>query len=531
VVFAQNTPTVTKRLPLHDHQPARRRYAHRSISSQPRAADELSMRRFPIDRPRREPFTPRRRIRTAVINGQRRRTGVGGNGQWQVKTDGAERPIVLNPDIDNPDIDNPTSTIRTSTTPTSTTPRSTTPISTIRISIIPISTIPTSTTPISTIRISITVRVANPDIDNPDIDNPDIDNPDIDNPDIDNPDIDNSAVDGDSLMTDVTWAITNTGNTTASYNVNLFFAQQTFDPRIQTQLILYRTYKTPVVRGCDLKTETHNVLVANIPDPHLVTPNDGVSEPNDPRSRTQRFTRTRRVGEDHAAHFDPHRPAKVVTVTNPDGTTAKIVERVRAERRRHAGRAAAERQHGGRRRGVTEPPIVCSSRRRKPFPIRRRRVRHAGHFNVPRQRQHRVRLDEGDLVPPGWHGRALWWPRRATSPISHQPVISTRSAARSNSGFERPGRPTSNSPGRVRQTSISKPIRYRNQLRRGRTTAQTCILVALDARPSSPTFHQYLPMLPQTDVVLAFAIDSVHGRLYAASGPNTSLRPRRRRSA
>jgi len=65
------------------------------------------------------------------------------------------------------------------------------------------------------------VVLANPDIqnalvENPDIQNPDIQNPDIQNPDIQNPDIQNGA------LTDVTWTMTNTGNTTTAYNVNLF---------------------------------------------------------------------------------------------------------------------------------------------------------------------------------------------------------------------------------------------------------------------------------------------------------------------
>ena len=92
-----------------------------------------------------------------------------------------ENPDIENPDIENPDIENPD--IENASRPGH-----------------------------------------NPDIENPgyrepDIENPDIENPDIENPDIENPDIENGAI------ADVTWTVTNTGNTTAAFNVNLTSGQ------------------------------------------------------------------------------------------------------------------------------------------------------------------------------------------------------------------------------------------------------------------------------------------------------------------
>ncbi len=128
--------------------------------------------------------------------------------------------------------------------------------------------------------------VANPDILNPDILNgglatPDILNPDILNPDILNPDILNPDI-LNGALTDVSWTMTNTGNTTTAYNVNLFLTQQTVPAGFKFQLVLHKTYRTPVAIGCELKNQTHNVLVANIKDPvfvdasttHLVDQND-----------------------------------------------------------------------------------------------------------------------------------------------------------------------------------------------------------------------------------------------------------------
>ena len=93
-----------------------------------------------------------------------------------------ENPDIENPDIENPDIENPDIE---------------------------------------------NVVIANPDIENvgvanPDIENPDIENPDIENPDIENPDIENGAI------SDVTWTVSNTGNTTSAFNVNLFLANTRF---------------------------------------------------------------------------------------------------------------------------------------------------------------------------------------------------------------------------------------------------------------------------------------------------------------
>ncbi len=154
-----------------------------------------------------------------------------------------ENPDIENPDIENPDIENPDIE---------------------------------------------NITVANPDIENPDIENPDIENPDIENPDIENPDIENVAVGGDGVLTDITWNVTNTGNTTSAFNVNLFLAQASLPTGLKTQLILHKSYRTPVVKpnDCSLAYETRNVVVANIPRPAFVRPSDGgVPDQNDPSAK------------------------------------------------------------------------------------------------------------------------------------------------------------------------------------------------------------------------------------------------------
>jgi len=154
-----------------------------------------------------------------------------------------ENPDIENPDIENPDIENPDIE---------------------------------------------NIVIANPDIENPDIENPDIENPDIENPDIENPDIENVAVGGPGVLTDITWNVTNTGNTTSAFNVNLFLANTTLPAGLKTQLILHKTYRTPAVNptNCLLAYESRTIVVANIPRPEFVRPTDnGVPDQNDPSEK------------------------------------------------------------------------------------------------------------------------------------------------------------------------------------------------------------------------------------------------------
>ncbi len=107
--------------------------------------------------------------------------------------------------------------------------------------------------------------IANPDIANfgiatPDIANPDIANPDIANPDIANPDIANAAI------SDATWKVTNNGNATAAYSIHFILNGQ-IPSRVIWQLVVHKTYATPVGIGCTLTQQPHMVVIANIPHP------------------------------------------------------------------------------------------------------------------------------------------------------------------------------------------------------------------------------------------------------------------------
>ncbi len=192
---------------------------------------------------------------------------------------GLATTVILNPDISNPDISNPDISNPDISNPDISNPDISNAevynpdISNPDISNPDISNPDISNPDISNPDIS-NVRIANPDISNPDISNPDISNPDISNPDISNPDISNPDISNGSL-TDVTWTIRNDGNTTASFNVNLFIANQSAaSGGIKTQLVVHKTYKTPVSDGCVLKSQTQTVLVANVLNPTFKTAGD-----------------------------------------------------------------------------------------------------------------------------------------------------------------------------------------------------------------------------------------------------------------
>lgn len=186
---------------------------------------------------------------------------------FSVVPSGLATKVILNPDISNPDISNPDISNPDISNPDISNAEVYNPdISNPDISNPDISNPDISNPDISNPDIS-NVRIANPDISNPDISNPDISNPDISNPDISNPDISNPDISNGSL-TDVTWTIRNDGNTTASFNVNLFLANQSATTGgIKTQLVVHKTYKTPVSDGCVLKSQTQTVLVAKVDDP------------------------------------------------------------------------------------------------------------------------------------------------------------------------------------------------------------------------------------------------------------------------
>jgi Bacterial Ig-like domain (group 3) len=96
------------------------------------------------------------------------------------------------------------------------------------------------------------------------------------------------AILGDSLIStslaDVTYMVKNQGNTTASYHLQFVASQEERESLPPMQLIVTRTYETPVASGCELKTQARNQLVATTAiDPRTSSAFVSPSEAVDPK--------------------------------------------------------------------------------------------------------------------------------------------------------------------------------------------------------------------------------------------------------
>jgi uncharacterized protein YjbI with pentapeptide repeats len=130
--------------------------------------------------------------------------------------------------------------------------------------------------------------ITNADIANATVANADITNADISNADITNADISNADI--SSATGDVTWAITNHGNTSSSFDTKLFLkglpnkcvpqnCGTTGQPACtlgctKFQLIVYKRYRTPVSSqngGCTLMSQFQNQVITNVIDPTFLT--------------------------------------------------------------------------------------------------------------------------------------------------------------------------------------------------------------------------------------------------------------------
>ncbi len=176
-------------------------------------------------------------------------------------------PNITNPNVTNPNVTNPNITNFEVTNPNVTNPNITNPNLTNPNITNPNITNPNVTNPNITNPNVTNVSATNPNVTNPNITNPDVTNPNITNPNITNPNVTNGSIE------DVIYPITNNGNTTATYTVQVA-ANPNVPAGILLQLILNKLYQTPTAIDCQLTTETHWVTVANITNPKLYATSD-----------------------------------------------------------------------------------------------------------------------------------------------------------------------------------------------------------------------------------------------------------------
>jgi len=121
-------------------------------------------------------------------------------------------------------------------------------------------------------------NLSNPNLSNANVTNANVANPNLSNPNLSNPNLSNASV------SDVTYSVTNNGNTNAAYQVRLLQLGN-IPSNAHIQLILSKTYLTPIGDNCKLLEEPTNEVGANIINPVFINMNQlGMNTSNAPGS-------------------------------------------------------------------------------------------------------------------------------------------------------------------------------------------------------------------------------------------------------
>src|SRR5262249_39772740 len=181
-------------------------------------------------------------------------------------------PNVTNPDVTDPNVTNPDIMTAEVYTPNVTNPNVTKPNVTN----------PNVTNPdVADPNVTNTVLL-NPNVTNPNVTNADVTNPNVTNPNVTNPNVTNTSL-SDFSVSESSSTVTNTGNTSASYNVNLlatdalpasFGSGSSF-----LQLIVTKTFVTQAVQDCAEVPQAVNLVVTNVTQP--VVRNISDTQPSD----------------------------------------------------------------------------------------------------------------------------------------------------------------------------------------------------------------------------------------------------------
>jgi uncharacterized delta-60 repeat protein len=117
--------------------------------------------------------------------------------------------------------------------------------------------------------------VVNPRVQNEGVLNPRVQNESIVNNEVPNPRVQNAVVPNGAL-TDVTWTVTNEGNTTSAFTTNIrsewpeYFNGE--DPPLIAQVLVYKVHRVPVDKDCQLYETHQDELIVNIANPRVQNP-------------------------------------------------------------------------------------------------------------------------------------------------------------------------------------------------------------------------------------------------------------------
>jgi hypothetical protein len=119
--------------------------------------------------------------------------------------------------------------------------------------------------------------LVNPRVQNTGVTNPRVQNESVVNNEVPNPRVQNTGVQNTAL-TDVTWTVTNEGNTTSAFSFNIIsnpegvelFNQE--NPPLIAQVLVYRVHRVPIDKSCQLYETHQDELIVNASNPRVQNP-------------------------------------------------------------------------------------------------------------------------------------------------------------------------------------------------------------------------------------------------------------------
>ena len=124
-------------------------------------------------------------------------------------------------------------------------------------------------------------NVSSPNVSSPNVSSPNVSSPNVSSPNVSSPNVSSTALTTNAPISDANYTVTNSGNTSASYHVQLVSAQPVTSP---LQLLLNKIYANPVAVGCSLGLQQANVPLADVNNPPIQSaanfnPTDTATDP------------------------------------------------------------------------------------------------------------------------------------------------------------------------------------------------------------------------------------------------------------
>ena len=124
-------------------------------------------------------------------------------------------------------------------------------------------------------------NVSSPNVSSPNVSSPNVSSPNVSSPNVSSPNVSSTALTTNAPISDANYLVSNNGNTSASYHVQLVSAQPVTSP---LQLLLNKIYANPVAVGCSLGLQQSNVLLSDVSNPPIQSaatfnPTDTATDP------------------------------------------------------------------------------------------------------------------------------------------------------------------------------------------------------------------------------------------------------------